>query len=65
MKIEPGSRVIVIDAAGNEHEVTATSDVVRGRDFPVVWVDMPRHDGAGVTNMPWPADAVRPAKEEQ
>lgn len=59
ISIQAGSRVIITDADGNEHEVEALSGVERkGHAFPLVWVNRPLTSG-GFEPMPWPADAVR------
>ena len=56
-EIRPGSNVIVTDANGADHQATATSGVMPGRDFPVVWVYFDRKNLAVI---PWPASDVRP-----
>lgn len=53
---EPGTRVVVTDADGNEHDAYALSQVeTQGHDFPVIWVAFP---GDGL-RVPWPAESVR------
>lgn len=61
--ITAGTWVIATDANGKEHRVRATSGVVRGRDFPVVWVALGMRNGARTEPMPWPAEYVREAPE--
>lgn len=51
--IHPG-QVMITDAEGKEHPAVATTGVVRGRDFPVVWVGIGDH-----LPVPWPAESVR------
>lgn len=58
-EIRAGMRVIVTDAAGEEHEVEALSGVqTKGHAFPLVWVNRPLTSG-GFEPTPWPADSVR------
>jgi hypothetical protein len=59
-EITAGDEVVVIDAGGREHTMTAHSRVeTEGHDFPVVWVRRPLQRG-GTDLMPWPAEYVRP-----
>jgi hypothetical protein len=56
-KLQPGTRVQAQNAFGDWIEKVATTGVVRGHDFPVIWVKPVEERGDPV---PWPADAVRP-----
>ncbi len=56
--IEPNTTVIITDANGDTHEVEALSGIERGRDMPIVWVNLPKKSG-DFEPWPWPADAVR------
>lgn len=57
--IQAGTRVIVTDAGGAEHEVEALSGVEQqGHAFPLVWVNRPLSSG-GFEPTPWPAESVR------
>ena len=59
--IQRGVSLMVRDASGIEHPMTADSGIETvGHDFPVVWVRRPLRDG-GQDRVPWPADDVRPA----
>jgi hypothetical protein len=59
--IAAGTKVVIVDAEGQEHEVEALSGVEsQGHSFPVVWVARPLIDG-GTDRVPWPLEAVRPA----
>ena len=61
--VAPGVRVVIVDAAGAEHEVEALSGVEdKGHASPIVWVNRPLYAG-GFEPMPWPADAVRVADD--
>jgi hypothetical protein len=61
--IQPGARVVITDAEGNEHEVEALSEIEqKGHAFPLVWVNRPLTSG-GFEPIPWPADAVRVASD--
>lgn len=67
--IEPGTRVIVRTADGEELTRRAVSGVEMGSTFEVVWVCKESEWEAAITEgrepdaLPWPADAVAPAKE--
>lgn len=54
---ERGTVVQITDAYGAKRKVVATSGVVDGSDFPIVWVLVPHRNG-GSSLMPWPADSV-------
>ena len=57
--IAAGTRVIITDADGAEHEVEALSGIEqKGHAFPLVWVNRPLVSG-DFEPTPWPADAVR------
>jgi hypothetical protein len=56
--IEPGTRVLVRTAFGDELQKVAMTGVVEGHDFPVVWV---APVGAESEADPWPAEDVRVA----
>ncbi len=57
--IAPGTRVIITDADGAEHEVEALSAVEqKGHAFPLVWVNRPLKSG-DFEPTPWPAESVR------
>lgn len=61
--IAPGTRVVITDAEGNDHEVEALSGIERrGHAFPVVWVNRPLVSG-DFEPTPWPAEAVRAATD--
>ena len=54
-----GTKVVITDVDGVEHEVEALSGVERkGHAFPLVWVNRPLVSGE-FEPTPWPADAVR------
>ncbi len=67
MSIEPGTRVLVRSATGELLPRIASSDVVRGEDFPVVWVcreeewKAAQAEGREPDAVPWPAEDVREA----
>jgi hypothetical protein len=62
--IEPGVRVVITDAGGDEHVVEALSGIVqKGHSFPIVWVNRPLASG-DFEPMPWPAEAVRVATDD-
>jgi hypothetical protein len=55
-QISPGDTVVVTDAYGVEHTMSAVSGVEKdGHDFPIVWVAV-----EGVGRIPWPVESVRP-----
>jgi hypothetical protein len=57
--IEAGTKVIITDAFGADHEVEALSGVEdEGHAFPLVWVNRPLKSGE-FEPVPWPADSVR------
>lgn len=61
--IEAGTRVVITDADGIDHEVEALSGIEhKGHAFPLVWVNRPRTSG-GFEPMPWPAESVRVASD--
>lgn len=69
MEIKRGDRVLARSAFGDELERRATTGVVRGRDFPVVWVcteeewqDAER-SGTEPDAEPWPSEDVEPAPD--
>jgi len=58
--IAPGTRVIITDSDGHEHEVEALSGIEsKGHAFALVWVNRPLASG-DFEPTPWPAEAVRP-----
>lgn len=58
-EITQGTKLIITDASGTEHEAEALSGVEhKGHSFPIVWVNRPLKSG-GFDPTPWPADAVR------
>jgi hypothetical protein len=60
-----GSRVVITDSDGTEHEVEALTEVQEtGYSFPIIWVNRPLYDG-GFEPVPWPADAVRLADDSE
>ncbi|SPX87674.1 hypothetical protein [Mycobacteroides abscessus] len=62
MDIEAQMRVYVTTATGREVECLTTTQVVPGRDMPVVWVTSIDPARAWkMRDMPWPAQYVRPA----
>jgi hypothetical protein len=70
MEIAPGARVIVRTATDDLVPCRATSGVVPGHSFPVVWVctedDWVAAQSQGVEpdSVPWPAEDVQPAEPE-
>ncbi len=61
--ITPNTMVIITDINGDAHEVEALSGIEKGRDMPIVWVNLPKKSG-DFEPFPWPAEFVK-AKEEQ
>ncbi len=67
MQIESGDHVSVVTAYGDTLARRATTGVVEGHDFPVVWVctedewDAAQRDGTDPDAVPWPAEDVRAA----
>jgi hypothetical protein len=67
--IEPGKPVLARTAFGNELRKIATTGVVDGVDFPVVWVSAEadwrnaQERGDEPIADPWPAEDVRPASD--
>jgi hypothetical protein len=68
MKIQPGSRVLVRTAFGDQVERRAVTGVEPGIDFPVVWVcteaewNAAELSGSPVEGDPWPAEHVAPVE---
>ena len=64
MEITPGSEVKVRNALDERLRLIATTGVVRGIDFPVVWVCEPdewtaaQAEGREPQAIPWPAEDV-------
>ena len=64
MNIKPGDRVLALNARGERSERIALTEVVMGRDFPVVWICRPeewvaaRAEGREPDGVPWPAEDV-------
>jgi hypothetical protein len=64
MEITPGSEVQVRNALDETLRLIAVTDVVRGIDFPVVWVCEPDEWAAAQAEerepqaIPWPAEDV-------
>ncbi len=62
--IAVGSRVIVEALGGGRLQKIATSGIVKGYDFPVVWACRPEEwaaaqvEGREPDSLPWPADTV-------
>lgn len=69
MPIHVGDRVLVRTAGGDELPRRATTPVVSGLDFLVVWVCPEEEWIAAIEGdrapevVPWPAEAVRPSEE--
>lgn len=67
MEIQPGDKVIVVDAFGVEHERRALTGVVPAHDFDVVWACRENEwetavaEGRQPEGVPWPVEDVRPA----
>jgi hypothetical protein len=68
--IEPGALVVIRTADGQELRRRATSAVIDGLDFPVVWVATEEEwaangngNGNGHNARPWPAEDVVLADE--
>lgn len=65
-EIEPGTPVLVKSAFGEDLERIATTGVVEGASFAVVWVSRPdewadaQAEGREPEATPWPAEDVRP-----
>lgn len=67
IEFQPGQSVQVLDAFGKWLDKIATSGIVRGRDFAVVWVCRPDKYQRAMAEgcdpnqdaVPWPAEAVR------
>ena len=63
--IEPGALVVAESAYGEWLQRRATSGVVSGHDFPVVWVcaqeewEAAERDGREPDADPWPAESVK------
>ncbi len=63
-KIEEGTKVVAVTAFGEQKECVATSPVVMGRDFAIVWVapfeewEAARSAGRGPSSLAWPAEDV-------
>jgi hypothetical protein len=63
--IGPGTRVVVTDYAGAEHDRVAISEQKKGYDFEVVWICREsewisaQEEGRLPRGMPWPAEDVR------
>lgn len=65
MQIHPGTPVLVTMAGGGEQPRIAVTDIVPGRDMPVVWVtteDQWCQQGLRASRFPWPAQFVRPSQ---
>lgn len=63
--IAVGTKIVILDAEGTEHEAEALSAIeTEGHIFPVVWVARPLSHG-GTDRVPWPLEAVRPSREAQ
>ncbi|EFG74148.1 hypothetical protein HMPREF0591_5929 [Mycobacterium parascrofulaceum ATCC BAA-614] len=63
MSIHAGMRVQVTTASGEQVPMISVSDVVPGRDMPVVWVssvDEYRVSRDAAYRTPWPSQYVRP-----
>ena len=63
-EVKGGTPVVVRDAGGSLHDRIATTGVVAGADFLVVWVTRPEEfaralrDGEPPEQVPWPAEDV-------
>jgi hypothetical protein len=71
-EVAGGTPVVVRDAGGGLNKRIATTPVVHGEDFLVVWVTRPEeferalHDGDVPDQVPWPAEDVWiPGEEPQ
>lgn len=68
LSITPGERIVVRDSRGREHDRIALTNVVQGRDIPVVWAarvdewDAARRENREPEAVPWPATDVRRAE---
>ena len=60
-EIEPGTRLLVIDANGFKFPATATTGIERGDRFPIVWIEFDDEQNRDGDPLPWPADAVEVA----
>ncbi len=66
-EILPGDKVIVRSADHRHLERRATSGIVRGYDFLVIWVcreeewEASQRERREPDAIPWPAEAVKPA----
>lgn len=64
MEIEPGTHVQVRTASGELLPRRAITEIVRGEDFPVVWVcreeewEAAQIEGREPEGVPWPAEDV-------
>lgn len=69
MTINPGDKVLVRTAFGDEVERRALSGVTQGLDFLIVWVceegewTRAQASGADPVGVPWPAEAVQTLRE--
>ena len=63
-EVKGGTPVIIRDAGGDLHDRIATTGVVPGQDFLVVWVARPEEyaralrEGDAPDQVPWPAEDV-------
>jgi hypothetical protein len=63
-EIVHGDPVVVRDSKGRSHRKIAVSEVIEGKDFPVVWAcnpdewDSAQEDGRAAEGVPWPARDV-------
>ena len=55
-RIQPGQAVMALDAAGRWHEAVATSGVIYGHDFEVVWIN--KVYGGSRDGVPFPAEDI-------
>jgi hypothetical protein len=69
MAIGHGDRVLALNARGERNERIALTGIVRGRDFPVIWICRPEEwvtaqaEGCEPEGVPWPAEDVQPVSE--
>jgi hypothetical protein len=69
MEIKAGDHVIAVNARGERSERIALSEVVMGRDFPVIWICRPdewitaQAEGRQPESVPWPAEDVHPQQD--
>jgi hypothetical protein len=71
MEITPGAKVLARSASDELLPCRATSGVVPGHSFPVVWVcteedwEAAQSQGIEPDSVPWPAEDVRLAEKSE